>query len=290
MLRQIIVFTKNANLPTIMGLIDAGQRQNIQISPVNPFQETTWCSNLQENLPFTQGESALLLIRTSGIEFDDWDLHLAESLEKKGHKLATPLSTTRLLRNKDAQTLWLSDQGLPHVPTLIQRGPLSLDILENWQKSDEFVLKSVRGNKGIGILKLTKEELVSHWQRKTHDQRYLIQPFIKGKEFRHLVLGREHFFIEKIGLDEEKEWRRNSEFALFKEADPNSFDMDAQIKMAQKIQETLGLKSFAIDLLESNDGLQILEINANPGLMSASQVFSPSGGNLFDLYLASFSN
>ncbi len=303
MLRQIIVFTKSPHLKTIQGLKNAASHHNCEVLTVNPFELTTLCKKegltSGSSLSFADQKSTLILIRTSGIEFDDSDLHLAEIYQEKGHALACPVSTQMLLRNKNAQSLWLSHNQFPMVPTLLHRGPLTSNELKSLKKknpSQKFVVKSIRGNKGIGLLKMEESELVSFWQEalKRGDQRYLIQPYFQGRELRHLVLGERHFFIEKVAIENSNEWRRNAEFSKFlalKESPSLSFPKEKLIHQARTIQKKLGLKAFAFDLLEDpkeKGEFLILEINANPGLESASEVFKET--DLYNLYIEAIIN
>jgi glutathione synthase/RimK-type ligase-like ATP-grasp enzyme len=298
LLRQIIVFTKSANLKTIKGLKDAASHHNCEILAVNPFESSTLCTIKGPFQDFKkdilEDRPALILVRTSGVEFDDSDLYLAQDLEKKGHQLVIPISSQLLLRNKNAQALWLSERNIPMVETLLHRGPLTSDdlaALKKINKSNEFVVKSIRGNKGIGILKMTQEELLLFWDNaiKKGDQRYLIQPYYQGRELRQLILGEQHFFIEKMAINKNKEWRRNAEFSTFvplKENLDPTFSREALIERAKAIKEELKLKTFALDLLQDPEdpkNFVVLEINANPGLESASEAFKEE--DLYRLYL-----
>lgn len=301
MLRQIIVFTKSPELTTIKGIRDSASFINGEIMTLNPHEEMTWCSKdgFRGILSMIIEKKPLIIIRTSGVEFDDSDLVLAQEMERLGATLATPITSQNILRNKDAQTIWMGVNNVVHIETLIHRGPLTREDLEAWCPSDNYVLKPTRGNKGIGVTKFSQDELIEHWEqlRKKGDLRYLIQPFIKTREFRHLVLGEEHFFIEKIpSPDTPNEWKRNSEYSIFTEIDedrlPKGVTKKILIERATFIQERLGLANLALDLLEQDDDLKVLEINGQPGLDSASEALRKNHPeiNLYELYLKAISN
>lgn len=295
MFRQIIVFTKSPSLPSNQGLTEAASQLRIPLRTFNPFQDLFW-DTAPGDLPPSEADSIdwgtigkedLILLRTSGILFDDIDLYIGEELAHRGAKLHCPISALFLLRNKNQQALWLARQNLPHVKTLIKTGPLSKRELESWHQSIEYVVKSIRGNKGIGLRKFSKEDLLTFWEelQKGTDQRYLIQPFFgDGREVRHLVLGKHHYFIEKRpGVD----WRRNAEFSTFEAASLTHQEEASLLENAKKIQEGLKTPTFAIDYLLISGKWEILEINANPGLDTANKLFED---NLFEVYLKSFTN
>lgn len=293
MFRQIIVFTKSATLPSIQGLKAAADQLGLPLKLFNPFQELTWDSAAgalpTKLVPYISwdsiGNQELILLRTSGILFDDIDLYLGEELKERGAHLHCPISSLQILRNKNQQALWLSRQKLAHVKTLLKRGPLTTEELEMWCISKEYVLKSVRGNKGIGLKKFSKDELLSFWEQlqSGHDQRYLIQPFHGDtREIRHLVIGKESFFIEKLpGSD----WRRNAEFSIFEKATLKDTEKATLLANAKQIQNELKATCFAIDYLSVENNWEILEINANPGLHEANKHFEV---NLYETYLKSF--
>lgn len=296
MLRQIIVFTKSPDLTTIKGIRDSASFIDSEIITLNPNEQMTWSS--KEGIGGLPGEllkrNPLIIIRTSGVEFDDSDLFLAQEMERQGASLATPISSQIILRNKDAQTLWMQANDVIHIETLIHRGPLTLEDLEAWCPCDNYVLKPTRGNKGIGVTKFTPSELISHWKdlRENGDQRFLIQPFIKTREFRQLVLGDQHFFIEKLpSPDTPDEWKRNSEYSIFTEINedrlPKGVTKEELIQRAGLIQKRLGLANLALDLLEQDDDLKVLEINGQPGLDSATEALRKKRPdiNLYHLYM-----
>lgn len=297
MFRQIIVFTKSDHLPIVQGLIDASQSLGISMVTLNPFDEVCWSMEGPAKLPerhknLEKGDlkDTLLIIRTSGIFFDEADLLFARAMENRGAQIHFPLSSMMILRDKSAQCLWLIENGFSPVSTLFVRGPLTSEQLTSWQPDfEEFVVKSVRGNKGIGVMKFAKDDLLSFWQNVQsqanglRDQRYLIQPFYQTRELRHLILGERHFFIEKGVPTKPGEFRRNTKFCHLEEARLETSEREHLINTAKILQQKLGAKSLGLDLLYIEGEWKILEVNANPGLGEASNLFKDI--NLYELYL-----
>jgi glutathione synthase/RimK-type ligase-like ATP-grasp enzyme len=170
------------------------------------------------------------------------------------------------------------------------RGPLDEEELRNWEpQAAEFIVKSIRGNKGIGVKKYSRADLLKFWQHtsQSFDQRYIIQPFLKdATEVRHLILGDDHFFIQKNRPKDPNEFRKNSAFSEFTQSSLKESELNQLKEQGKLMQQKLGCRSFAIDLMYEESSWKVLEMNANPGLSQASKVFPEE--NLFKKYLNSF--
>lgn len=278
MLRQIIVFTRDSNLESCRALAQSAKRRDLPCLFFKPF-----------NSPFgpvidqVLKGNCLIVPRTSGVLFDDWDLTLLqECIEKGAFSTHSPESIARL-RDKDRQYLLLKKAGLHCLPTLIHRGPLSMNHLENFTSSEKWVVKSTRGNKGIGHQLLTSSELIHWWegQVKKQDQRYIIQAFYeKTCEQRLLVLGEDQYLFQK---KQGASWKKNASSSEFVAATPSENQKPYLKHMKKVINETLGLQTFAIDFFveqESNHSYSILEVNAHPGMGAANAAL----GNEVNLY------
>lgn len=272
MFRQIIVFTKSPSLESNIGLNNAAKHIGLKLSYYNPFGELVWeTSQKPINLPFIPDPETLLLLRTSGVFFDDIDLHAAEHISQSfGSALSAPINSILNLRNKDQQTMLLSRLNIPIVETLLVRGELTMAQLKS---HEQWVLKSIRGNKGIGHQLLNQKELLEFWSSALlkNDIRYLLQPYLPGREVRHLVLGKKSFFIEKLGSLDWKKNLANCEFTNYMPTKEEEFHFK---KVASKIQKNLGLTTFATDFLLVNNKWKVLEVNYAPGLVGAAKVFS----------------
>lgn len=292
MFRQIIVFTKSPKLPSISGLRKATLRTGRKFIPINPMVETSFVLGENQFCSLTDkkfNSEDLLLIRSSGVEFDDIDLTFAQHLENRGIHAAELLSSLRILRNKDQQMLYLNHLNLPIVPTWILRGKISQEM--PWcQKSgvEKFVLKSVRGNKGIGQKLLTRSELKTFWEDalNKNDQRYLIQPYLdSAPEIRVLALGENIFYL---GRKEGRDWRKNSDFASFYPYPIGVDEKNTIDRYVSILKASLSLKVFAIDLIRDQEkNWLILEVNGHPGLEASKHAMETSE-DPYTLYLRSY--
>lgn len=282
MLKQnVLILTTDPNLPTLKGLRNYLDKVNINVDFLNPFKDIS----LSDSTELTKNRNIFILPRTSGVLFDDIDLHLCEAWSAQGAHCLIPVESIAKLRDKDRQYLLLKAAGLPMLETLIHRGPLNSAALSVLNASnDEWILKSIRGNKGIGVERYTTAELISFWKKAitNNDQRYLIQEFLnEARELRILCLGNKLYAIEKI--NEANQWKKNAQYAKFEKAQLSDEERKEFLGHAQIIKEELELACFAIDLIanQRNERWEVLEVNVHPGLEASQQALKD---DLYQVY------
>lgn len=272
--KTFIVSSLNSNLYTTKRFLEESKKLNYsQISYLNP---------LDFSIPQTFEElEGIFLHRSTGVNFDDFDLLIAQHFEHSGLRISNPLSAIFNFRNKDTQALFLRSQNIPTINSLVFRGPLSEDLkakLAALAKNQQYVLKTNRGNQGIGVSfinGLTSLYSVLETLKAMRDQKFLIQPFIEHqKEYRLLIIKNEiHAVIEKT--IEEGDFRGNSKrtkATLITQLDPELKDL------AHKCFEISGLDYAGLDILRDTSGqYHLVEINSVCGF---EQVETLSGLNI----------
>ena len=211
----------------------------------------------------------MVVPRTSGILFDDLDLTLLKECQRLGATSTHNPESIALVRDKDRQYIHLSGLGLECLPTLIHRGPLNQNDLRGFYDSKQWVIKSSRGNKGIGHQLLSTDEVIDWWPKaiNSFDQRYIIQPYLENlREFRVLTIGHKSYTLEKING---KSWKKNASSSEFVEAKLTPQQELELKRINASVIKATGLSSFAIDLF-LKDSFQIIEVNAHPGMSAAS--------------------
>lgn len=288
--RQIIVFTKFPELPSIKGLRRAATDTGRQFLAINPMREASLSLENCQMAPlnnFDIEDNALLIVRTSGIEFDDYDYFQARYLTQQGVTLSEPLWALETLRDKDRQMLFLHTQGFPIIPTLTLRGELPEKL--PWEKvgNQKTVVKSIRGNKGIGHQLLDRAELEKFWDEsiQKNDQRYILQPYVENApEVRLLVLGDQVF---TLGREQGRDWRKNSDYSSFVPYEPKKKEALFFEDTINKVKECLSLKVFAIDLIFHLGSWHLLEVNSHPALESSKKAMRPMD-NPYELFLKAY--
>ncbi|MBK25599.1 MAG: hypothetical protein CME70_16500 [Halobacteriovorax sp.] len=248
---ELLIITRNQETYSHQRLLRAAGNLSLKVEVLQ--------SNQFVGLP-EEPEHRLVLHRDSGISFDDIDLIVSKHLENKGLKVINSTSTTELLRGKDKQFLFFKNFNLPHIPTFLCRGKLKPKELPPY---DEFVVKTIRGNQGIGVMLLKDSEsllslLDSNHARK--DERYIIQPRLNfSSEYRVLLLNN-----EVLGVIEKKltsDFRANAKRCeTRKTLLPKEFE-----PLIQRINELLPEQFLGVDIGIFNGEPVIIEINTTPG-------------------------
>jgi ribosomal protein S6--L-glutamate ligase len=272
---NIIIAGLKPELFTIKRLVDEGQKLKHSVLYLNPYE-----FHIPVKGKKIQG---LYLHRTTGTNYDDFDLLVTKHHENLGLKISNPLAPLKIFRSKDQQSLFFNEHNLPAIPTLSYRGKITDELKSEIGKlgkshSDTFILKMNRGNQGIGVNYLQGQKSLLSVLETFHamrDQRFIIQPYISHtKEWRLFILKGQILACIEKSLHKE-DFRGNAKRSQGK-----------ILKKIPKELEAIALKAFlasnldyaGIDLLISEKGgIMILEINAIPGFEQAEEL---SGKNI----------
>lgn len=272
---NIIIAGLKPELFTIKRLVDEGGKLKHSVLYLNPYEFL-----IPMKAKKLQG---LYLHRTTGTNYDDFDLLVTKHHENHGLKITNPLAALKTFRSKDQQELFFNEHNIPSIPTLSYRGrmteQLSSELITLGKNhNDTFILKMNRGNQGIGVNFLQGHKSLLSVLETFHamkDQRFIIQPYIAHKkEWRLFVLkGQIIAAIEKTLQKEDfrgNAKRSNGKF--LKKISPELEEIALHAFNASKLDYA------GIDLLLSDKGeIKLLEINAIPGFEQAEEL---SGKNI----------
>lgn len=240
----------------------------------------TMLSNRFSGLPEKHNYD-LILHRDSGVSYDDIDLTICQFFTDQGQKVVNSLATTKALRGKDNQFLYFKQNELPHIPTFLSRGQVSPEELP---ANDEFVLKTIRGNQGRGVMLLnSRDSLLSVMEsnQARGDERYIVQPKLSfSHEYRVLIMGDEILgTIEKTCTDD---FRANAKRSETKVAELNG---DA-LNLVQRIQALFPGEFLGIDIGMTSEGPILIELNTTAGFEVFDQLHSTNiARKLLETYL-----
>lgn len=225
----------------------------------------------------------VVLHRSTALNFDDLDIALLRQFELKGAFAYNSAKALLLTRNKERQIIELKNLGHTPPPSLFLRGKVDQAHLENalhleldrWQKKkyanipDQFVLKTVRGNKGIGVNLINGREsllsiLETFWAM--GDQRFILQPFLNHKlEYRLFYQkGKSPIIVEKKSHNGFKANAQRSTTKLLNEK-PNELKKTL-VKIAEDIADKFDLTYAGFDFWQLESGEIIIgEVNPMPG-------------------------
>ena len=190
-------------------------------------------------------------------------ISMIEHMEFSGIRVVNPCYAFRRARDKYATQCILSKVGLPTVETYTTE---DLDKAYEWSKNlREFVYKPILGSMGRGSIKFEDPDLAYNaWKMLNRlSQPILIQRFIKnpGRDIRVFIIGDEAvgavFKYPSKGM-----WKTNVAQGgiMKKEPVPKEY-----VKLAIRATKALGLDYAGVDIIESDKGPIILEVNGSPG-------------------------
>lgn len=270
---NIIISALNSDLYSTKRLISEAQKLKYSVSYLNPYQFL---------IPMIPKKArGHYFHRTTGTNYDDFDLIVTKHHEISGFSVTNPLERLKLFRSKDAQSLFFNEHQIPGIKTLLYRGKLTESLEEELLAlsiHQKYILKMTRGNQGIGVNILESHKSLVALLETFHamrDQRFLIQPYIPHKkEWRALFIRGEMIAcIEKtISKEDFRGNAKRSNAKLLKKI-PRQLEKIAHYTYSQS-----GLEYAGIDLLETNNSeILVLEVNAIPGFEQAEEL---SGHNI----------
>ncbi|MEI8346583.1 MAG: hypothetical protein WCG27_03895 [Pseudomonadota bacterium] len=281
---KILLLTENFEFHSCQRLQEECQALGILVTCQNPYEESS--------LSFTpdkvkQGHGDIILHRSTGTRWDDFDLLYSLEAKAQGWRVYNDPQSMIYLRSKDWQThLWQKAQ-IPVVPSYTFRGHPTTKNLEQIGElfaaylqpgQEQFILKANRGNQGLGISLINGWDsllglLETFWAIK--DQKFMIQPFLRTKSEYRFFLCREKIFSVLKRTPGTNDFRANAQHGEAQILNPH--DSPALCALALRALKTSGLFYGAVDILEWKNKYFILELNPVPGFKQLEEL---SGQNV----------
>lgn len=297
---ELIVLSQHPNLPSNALLLEAAKKNNCKLVIKSP-----------DDFPLVLNEAKLkkgksrphVFLRTTGINFDEYDLKIAEYLQAKGHLVLNSPKISALFRSKLGQQLFFQERSLPSLPTFSFRGPLSgqnLKALQNFLSkvnTESFIVKTERGNQGKGVSLVEGEQSLYSWLDTLfhwNQQKILVQPFIsKAIEYRALLLSGKLIGIVEKQTKSSKikttdnykiNFKHNASYTNFAPINSNSANYKFMEKQCSTILQQTGAFFLAVDFIGSKnkkiEELKILELGTVPGFVEFSRAMKMDVGSL----------
>lgn len=194
---------------------------------------------------------------------------IVRQLEMQG--VYTVSSSIAINRSRDKlrsmQLLAKSGVGIPK--TVVSRNTTDIDVLLDQLGDMPVIIKLARGTHGNGVVlaetkKAAKSVLQAFYLTNDDGTNILLQEFVKesaGTDIRAFVVGsRVVASMKRQSLDDD--FRSN----LHKGAEGTKIKLtDEESKIAVKAAKAMGLNIAGVDMMRSNRGPLVLEVNASPG-------------------------
>jgi ribosomal protein S6--L-glutamate ligase len=261
---KILIVSKNWETYFIKRLMSEVGNKEVEL--YNPW------SSLR---PPERGHS-YVFTRTSGIYGDDRDLKFLTSFDQR---LINPWQDLSRFRRKSDQYQILKIWELPVLPWLDLFVCSDRDLAVFFENNTKpFLIKPNRGQGGWGVRVFLEKEDFFNWWNKTSDKDYVLQPFISKCEEERLFFIRSDFILPLIRTSEEG---AAANFAQNGQARLMSVSPFHHALVSALLDKTT-LFYGAIDLLQTQQGPVILDINASPGIEQLEYV---SGQNIIQQIL-----
>ncbi|MEQ9617505.1 MAG: RimK family alpha-L-glutamate ligase [Phycisphaerales bacterium] len=181
----------------------------------------------------------------------------------------TPNTANGIQNSRDKlrslQILSRHEIGIPHTTYVRDRN----DVLPAIERvgGAPVIIKVLEGTQGVGVILADTNKIAEAIVETLHGakQNVLIQKFVaesKGRDVRAIVVGDQIVgAIRRVAQGQE--FRSNVHRGGV--AEPIELDEDYR-RAAIRAMQIMGLRIAGVDMLESSDGPQIMEVNSSPGL------------------------
>lgn len=210
-----------------------------------------------------------------GATLQAWSLALLEAWLVRGARSALSPTAIAHASDKVLTTLRLTAAGLPVVPTLAVREPYHVDAALDDLPADAWIMKTRTGTGGGGVALVHGRASARSVLGALTAQRdtVLVQPFVRTtptRDLRVLIAGMEPlaaYWREAVG----EEFRANvHRGGRVKEASAAELPASA-LELALAAARATSLPFAGIDLIETADGLALLEVNGSPGFQGVEE-------------------
>jgi len=265
---KIGILTKNEESWCSSQLIKALRKRNVESLCLN-------FSNLVAKvgeLPYVSfremdllDELTALLVRPIGrcsTEEIIFQMDLLHKLNREGLIIINHPSAIEKAVDKYYTLSLLKDSGLP-VPRTIATRSIKDAIRAFKDFGGEAIVKPLFGSRGIGTARISDADVAERVFRTLKFYRHVIyiQEYIPhgNKDVRTFVVGNEIISSMRRISDS---WKTN----ISKGAKPTKMKIEGDIKeMSLRAAKAIGCEIAGVDLMETNKGLFILEVNSQPG-------------------------
>ena len=219
-------------------------------------------------------ELSALIIRPVGrgsLEEILFRMDLLYRLERLGMLVVNPAHSIERAVDKFYALTLLEEHGLP-VPRTVVTESRGVALRAFHELGGDVVVKPLTGSRGIGSTRISDPDVADRVFRAIAFQNSVLylQEFIQHgfSDIRAFVLG-DRVLVSMRRVAEG--WKTN----VSRGAKPTPMELNEELKeLAVKASETVGCIFSGVDILESEEGPKIIEVNSQPGWMGLQTVTS----------------
>ncbi len=221
---------------------------------------------------FTNLEPKAALVRGFGAGITQkvfFRLDILRAIEEYNVKLINSRESLEIASDKFLTSIFLEKHNIPTPKTIICEDPHTA--LESFEElGEDCVLKPLFGSKGIGITRLNNKGFAENviYSLGRLNEVFYLQEFIKhqNRDIRIFVLGNKVVAgMYRVG----DSWKTN--IYMGARAEPIEINNELE-KLAIKAAEVTKTEIAGVDILESEKGYLVLEVNSIPGFTALQKV------------------
>ena len=265
---RIAILSRNKSLHSIRRLLQEAKKARISCDVINPLDcqlivDGTQSAILYGGHPVPHYEAILPRI---GASITSYGLAVVKQFEALGTYSINGATSIAQSRDKMWCLQVLMEAGLQVPATVLTRNPGSLRKAAQAVKGLPMVVKVLQGTQGVGVMLLhtpiaVRSVLDTLWGL---GQDILLQQFIAegaGRDYRAFVIGNKVVAaMKRTAVD--GEFRSN----IHQGGEGSLVELTPlYARAAVKAARAVGLHIAGVDLMESNSGPMILEVNSSPG-------------------------
>lgn len=265
---RIAILSRNKNLHSIQRLLQEAKKARVQCDIINPLECQVVVDGVRVRVlvagdPVPEYDAVLPRI---GASITTYGLAVVKQFELMGMKPVNSCEAIGTSRDKMTCLQILAGAGLQVPATVLSRSHRGLRAAVEAVGGMPVVLKLLEGTQGVGVMLVHTPVSLTSVLDTLHalDQDVIVQRFIAegaGRDYRAFVIGKK-VVAAMMRTAPEGEFRSNihrgGEGRLIKL--PKAYE-----RAAIRAATTLGLEIAGVDLMESNHGPLIIEVNSSPG-------------------------
>ncbi len=269
---QSMIITPKPSDPEVQILSDEMKKRGYEVDYYIPATVKVKISIDKFEKRFENLEPKRALVRGFGADATQkifFRLDLLSAIEEYGITLINSREALEIASDKFLTSIYLEKHGIPTPKTIIcENASDALDSLE--ELGNDVVIKPLFGSQGVGITRLNDKgfaENVINTLSKLNEVFYL-QEFVEhdNRDIRILVLGNQAIAGMYRVSDN---WKTNIHAGARSEPLELSNELNTlAIKAAKAVKTEIA----GVDIIESNEGLQVLEVNSIPGFTALQKV------------------
>ncbi|TFF95425.1 MAG: RimK family alpha-L-glutamate ligase [Promethearchaeota archaeon] len=269
---ETMIITPKPSDPEIVLLSKELERRNFTVNYLIPSEVKVKINIESFKEQFINLEPKRILVRGFGADATKkifFRLDLLSAIEEYGIRLINSREALEIASDKFLSSIFLENANIATPKTVICEDPE--DALDSFEElGGDVVLKPLFGSKGIGITRLNDKAFAENviYTLAELNEVFYLQEFIPhyNRDIRILVLGDKALAgMYRVGSD----WKTN----IHAGARSEPLELTEELKeLAMKASHAVKTDIAGVDIIESENGYYVLEVNSIPGFTALQKV------------------